>query len=201
MKNISIATILLSLTLFSGCGSDTSKHPKLMHVKENVNPNSIVVRAQEQALERKNKIELAKIEAKTKVEVEKIKAEKDLKVAKLQTQTQKELGIKTATTQVEMKKIDAKVKEKSSYILLIIAAIFGLILLFVFYMWYKHKKRQIEIEVQLEKERLEHQKELKEREFQEQRLHKMIDLAADGKLPKQIEQELLLQITHKKGKR
>ncbi len=162
------------------------------------NPNSITAKAKQNALDRKNKIELAKIEAKTKIEVEKIKADKDLKVAKLQTQTQKELGLKTAQTQVELKKIDAKTKEESSYILLLIALIFGAILLFIFYLWYRHKKRVAEIEILLEKERLVHQKELKEREYQEQRLHKMIDLAAEGKLPPEIQKNLLLHLNDSK---
>ena len=195
MKIAQIVLILLTVVFFGACQSDSVKNARLMGQQ---NPKSVVAKAKESALERKNKIELAKIDAQTKIEVEKIKANKDVEVTKLKTQTQKELGIRTAATQLELKKIDAKREKENSYLKVIVAVFFGLIVLIILYVWSKHKKKKLELEILLEKERLIHNKELKERELQEQRLHKMIDLAADGKLPKEFEEKLLLQFENEK---
>ena len=98
-----------------------------------------------------------------------------------------------------MKQIDAKTQENDSRVLLLIAIIFTVALLLVFFLWYRHKKKKLELDIALEKERLLHQKELKERELHEQRLHKMIELAADGKLPKEVQEEVFLSVTYKRS--
>jgi Flp pilus assembly protein TadB len=184
------------LFLVLGCQEQNNK-PKLLHKNDvtKVNPNSLYHLSKDKALERQNKLEIAKIQAQAKVETEKIKAQKDIEVAKVTTQAQKEITTKTATTNLEMSKIEAQTKEKQSQVSLYIAILFVLVILLALFLWYKHKKKTLEIKEKLEAQRLEHQKALKEREFQEQRIHKVLELAADGKLPKEVQKDVIASIT------
>ena len=189
MKYI-VSTCFVALALISSaCGENSNKKPYLMGQKQGVNPNSIAFKAKGNALNRKNKIELAKIQANTKLEVAKIESTQAVNIAQ----------IKSQTTQV-VSQMDKQTKEKQSdnnlYIAIggIVALLVGIIL------WYRHKRKSLEVKRVLEENRLKHELELKDKELKEQRINKVLELAISGQLPPEVQQEVLHSITRPESK-
>ena len=197
MKEILKVTLLLvMIMILNACQDTRNSRPYLINKKEGVNPNSLAYRVEDKVLDRKNKIEMAQIAANSKLEVAKIESVKAVQIAKINSQTQKEVTEKTENSKVEMSKIDGKTKDKKSMITLYIAIGFLLSLTIGFILWYRYKKKTLEIEAKLEEKRLQHQLVIKEKELQETRMQKVLDLAISGQLPPEIQQDVLQSLTY-----
>jgi hypothetical protein len=190
------------LTL-SGC-QETTKTASLMGDNKKdttkVNPNSLVYTSKDKAQERINKIELAKIDAQAKIEVAKIKSKKDLEIAKIDAGTKKVVADKNAMTLIEKAKMEIQAMKEGNKTKMIMAIVFGVVMLFAILLWYLHKRKSLDLQAKIEAERLLHEKELKEKELQEQRLHKVLDMAVAGKLPQEIQKEVISAITNNNKK-
>jgi len=179
--------IFVSLTLlfFSACQETNKSKPYIMNANS-VNPNSLAYVSKDKALDRKNKLEMAKIVANSKIEVARVESKKAVEIAKIDSVTKKDITKQTSRT-----------KEKQSMISLYMSI--GLILAFLvgIYLWYKHKKKSLEIKVKLEENRLKHELMIKEKELNEQRIQKVLDLAISGQLPQELQKDFINALTQK----
>ncbi len=147
-----------------------------------------------------NSVKLAKINANTKIDIAQIQSANSIKLATLKTKSMQRLAnikantsIKTATINVMRAKQEMKLK---TYLFMGIT----LIILVVLYIYYLINQRNRELRAKMHEDKLKQEIELKEREYFEQRLHKMIDLAADGKLPADMQQEIIHLLQYKNQK-
>ncbi len=190
MNKYTLSTIVITFSLlFTACGENSHQKPYIMGSHQGVNPNALALKAKEGALQRKNKIELAKIQADTTLAVAKIESKKAVKIAQL----------KSKTTQV-VSQMDKQTKEKQSDNNLYIAIGAILLLLVGIILWFQHKRKSLEVKANLEEHRLKHELELKEKELKEQRIQKVLELAASGKLDPEVQQEVLHSLTRPESK-
>lgn len=147
-----------------------------------------------------NKIKLAQIDNNAKINIAKIKSANNIALAKLKAASMENLAqihaataIKTATINIAAQKQSMKIK---TYIFLGVT----LVMLLMIYVYYLVSQKNRELRAKMHEEKLQHNLELKEREYFEQRLHKMIDLAADGKLPPDMQQEVIRSLQHQNQK-
>lgn len=200
MKYILKTTLLLaSVLLFSACQETNKSKPYLINQK-GVNPNSLAYVSQDKALERKNKIEIAKIDANSKIEMAKIESDKAVTIAKIDSATQKDVKEKSLQTELEISKIDMQNKDKQRMINFYIAIGVILTLLLGIFLWYRHKKKSLEVKEKLEENRLKHELAIKEKELQEQRMQKVLDLAISGQLPQELQQDFINSLTQQENK-
>ena len=194
------STSLLFLTLFflSACQETNKSRPHLMNQK-GVNPNSLAFVSQDKALDRKNKIEMAQIAANSKIEVAKVESKKAVEIAKIDSTTQKDVTKQTTKTTLEISKMDTQTKDKQSIVNLYIAISVIIALLVGMFLWYRHKKKSLEIKAKLEENRLKHELMIKEKELQEQRIQKVLDLAISGQLPQELQKDFISALTHKEN--
>jgi large-conductance mechanosensitive channel len=197
-----LAGLLVLFLFLSGCGeSDTHKKVSLLgQDTTKVNPNSLAYLSADKTLERKNRLELSKIEANAKVEIAKIKSENELDIAKVNAQTQQAIAKSDSLTKITTSQVEASThKESMQYtVYIVIAVIFFLLIALV--LLYQNSKRNRELKKELQEEKLRHEQILKEKEHEERRLHKILDLAAEGKLPATIEEEVILSISTPRSK-
>jgi len=165
-----------------------------------VNPNSLAYVSQDKALERQNKIEMAKIAANSKIEVAKVESNKAVAIAKIDSATKKDVTEQTSKTTLEISKMDRQTKDKQSMINLYIAIGVIIALLLGMFLWYRHKKKSLEIKAKLEENRLKHELEIKEKELQEQRIQKVLDLAISGQLPQDLQKDFISALTKPNNK-
>jgi uncharacterized membrane protein len=194
-----IGVFLSLLLLFTACGNDKEHQKiKLMDsstLKSGVNPNSLAYVAQDKEKDRQNKLELSKIEAKTQIELEKIRSQNQLHIATLNAQTQKDIAMNESATKIQTSKLEVDMKrEGMHYGIYIVIAIIILIIIAIFLLYMNAKKNR-ELKKRLHEEKLLHEQFLKEKELEEQRLHKILDLVAAGKMPQTIEEEVILSIS------
>jgi hypothetical protein len=194
---------LLIILLITGC-QDNSPYkqkntPSVMGMyHEGVNPNSLAKISASKAKDRLNKIELSKIDAKTKIEIAKINSTSQIKIAEVQAEAKKEVAKTDSTTKIKTSQIDAiSKKDDIANQLYITMAIIAAILMALILLYLNNKKNR-ELKNKLHKETLEHERLLKEKEHNEQRLHKMLELVGKGKLPSEVEEEIILSITQSK---
>jgi hypothetical protein len=167
-------------------------------IKAGVNPNSLAKKASEQNLDRKNRVELSKIEADTKIELEKIRSHNELTIAKINAETKKEIVKEESKTKIKTSQMEVAVKKESAKYSVYIAVAVILLLMLALYLLYLNAKKNRELKKQLHDEKLKHEQFLKEKELEEQRLHKLVELAANGKLPQNIESEVILTLSNPK---
>jgi len=184
------------IVILNACQDSNSSRPYIINKKIGVNPNSLAYKTQDKALDRKNKIQMAQIVANSQLEVAKIESVKAVKIAKIKSQTQKDITKQTASSNIEISKIDSKTKDKESMITLYIALGFLLSLTIGFILWYSHKKKVLEIQVKLEEKRLQHALAIKEKELQETRIQKVLELAISGELPPEIQKDFIHSLTY-----
>jgi len=200
MKKITVAVVTLFAFLFVACSSEhEAKKIQLLgedkKVKSGLNPNALAVKVSEA---HKNKVELSKIEANTKIELEKIRSQNELTIAKINAETQKEIVKEESRAKVKSSELEVAVKKESAKYSVYIAVAVIILLMLALYLLYLNAKKNRELKRQLHEEKLRHEQFLKEKELEEQRLHKLIELAADGKLPKNIESEVILSLSSPK---
>lgn len=201
MKKTTLFLLTLFSFLFTACSSE--QEAKKIHllgeekkVKSGVNPNSMALKMHEL---HKNKVELSKIEANTKIELEKIRSQNELTIAKINAETQKEIVKEESKTKVKTSELEVAVKKESAKYTIYIAVAVIVLLMLALYLLYLNAKKNRELKRQLHDEKLKHEQFLKEKELEEQRLHKLIELASDGKLPKNIESEVILSLSSPKN--
>lgn len=198
MKFIMVGITLL--LLFSGCQESSKKSSAYIMGDKNVNPNSFIYSAKNNGEERANKIELSKIDADTKIEIAKIESENQFLIAKLNAQTNKEVAQTDANTKIQTTQIDASVKQENSKLSFYIAIAIIILIIITLILLYLNTKNNRELKARMHAEKLRQEFELKEREHQEQRLLKMLDLVAQGKLSPKMEKEVILSLSYQKQK-
>jgi len=203
MKRLYIGFLVFTLFFLGGCGgnSNTQRKIKLIDgttITTGVNPNSMAAVAKEKQEDRQNKVEISKIEAQTKIELEKIRSQNQLSIAKLNAQTQKEIAQKDAATQIKTSQIEVDMKrEGMQYGIYLIIAVIVLVVIALFLLYFNAKKNR-ELQKKLHQEKLMHEQFLKEKELEEQRVHKLLELVASGKVAKNVEKEIILSIAKPK---
>jgi len=199
MKKIIIISItILTLLTLTACQESSSSKPYLKggYIGDGVNPNSVAFKSKDNALERENRVKMAEIQANSKIEIAKIESKKAVNVAKIDSEAQKEIAQKTATTTLEVTKLDTQTKEKQSMFNLYIAIGFLVALLVGILLWFRYKRQELELKTKLEENRLRHELEIKDKELQEQRIQKVLDLAISGHLPQEMQKEVINSLTH-----
>jgi len=191
---ISLFSILLIL-FFSGCQDsklqNESNKISILGATTGVNPNSLAYRTANDQKNRDNKVEISKIDSNTKIEIAKIKSKNQLLIAKVNANTQKEVAKTDSTTKIQTTKIDALTKKDDIQNSLYITIIGILALLLLAYLFYLNNKKSRELKNKLHQDKLQHEQMLKEREHNEKRLHKMLDLVEKGKLSPDMEAEVI----------
>jgi len=191
--------------LFLGCGGNsTPKRVTLMgqeiEQKQGVNPHSLAYESADKALDRNNKIKLSKIEAEAKIEIEKIKSQSQLNIAKINAETKKTIAQTDYKAKVETTQIDAAThKESMQYTVYIVIAIVIVVIIALILLYLNGKKNR-ELKKKMHEEKLRHEQFLKEKELEEQRVHKLLELIAAGKVAKNVEKEVILSISNTKPK-
>lgn len=160
-----------------------------------VNPNSTSYVSVNNQKNRENKIEISKIDSQTKIEIAKIKSTNDLKIAKVNADAKKDVAKTDSTTQIQTSQIDAITKkddiQNSFYITIAIVVIIALAMLLLFL----NNKKNRELKKKIHEDKLRHEQALKEQEYNEKRLYKMLDLVEKGKLSQEMEQEVIHSLT------
>ena len=193
---------------FSGCGEGSSSQHNRIHLLNppkttnitGVNPNSIAHKSADKALERQNQIKLSKIEAEAKVEIEKIRSENQLKIAKINAEAQKNIAQTDMKAKVQTSQIDANTHKETIQYTVYIVIVIVLLVLAVLVLLYLNGKKNRELKKQLHDEQLRHEQFLKEKELEEQRVHKLLELISSGKVAKNVEKEVILSIAKPKPK-
>jgi len=196
-KIIIICTTIFTFLALSACQESSNSKPYLKdgYIGNGVNPNSIAFKSKDNALERENRVKMAEIQANSKIEIAKIESLKAVKVAKIDSEAKKDLAQKTATTTLEVTKLDTQTKVKQSMLNLYIAIGFLVALLIGILLWFRYKRQELELKTKLEENRLRHELEIKDKELQEQRIQKVLDLAISGQLPKEMQKEVITSLT------
>jgi ATP-dependent Zn protease len=197
--------VLVVLFLLSGCQEGTQHKRNIALLNEptktyGVNPNSLAVQSMEKQKQRQNQLELSKVQAQAKVEIAKIESQNKQKIAEITAQAQQkiaesDLKARIAQTQLEIK----TTKENRKYFVYGGIALF-LILLLVIYLFMKNAQKNREHERQLHEDKLRHEQFLKEKELEQERMHKILELASDGKLPESVGAEILLTLSKPQSK-
>ena len=206
MKYFVTLAVLATSLFLSGCGEGSStQHNNKIHLlnttqKTGVNPNSLAYRSADKALERQNKLEVSKIEAKTKIEIEKIKSENQLHIAKINAEAKKKIAETDLQAKVQTSQIDAKTHKESMQYTVYIVIVIVLLVLAVLILLFLNSKKNRELKKQMHDEKLRHEQFLKEKELEEQRVHKLLELVASGKVAKNVEKEVILSIAKPKTK-
>ena len=210
MRYLASFIFLVSIIFFTGCREGASSQqarrihllnpPQTTNNITGINPNSLANKSADSALERENQLKLSKIEAEARVEIEKIKSENQLQIAKINAEAQKRVAETDLKAKVQTSQIDAKTsKETIQYSIYIVITI-ALLVLAVFILLYLNAKKNRELKKQLHDEKLRHEQFLKEKELEEQRVHKLLELIASGKVAKNVEKEVILSIAKPKPK-
>jgi len=204
MKSLLIS--LLIIFSITGC-QDSSRHKaskdnlSLMgSYRDGVNPNSLAYRLADKQKDRENSIKISNIDSNTKIEIAKIESGNKLLIAKVHANTTKEIAQTDSITKIQTSKIDALTKkdnvQNQFYITMAVVIVF-LIALFLLYL---NNKKNRELKNRLHQDKLNHERLLKEREHDEKRLHKMLDLVGKGKLSSEMEEEILISLTKPESK-
>jgi len=201
------------LLLLSGCQNNNNKSPitpdKTLMYQKGINPNSLAIKSQDRAFERQTQLEISKINASTQIEVAKIHSNKDVEVSKIETTVQKdiatedikakkEIAKENAVNSIEISKIEAQSKAYEEKMTLYMVIVFAFIVLIGIVLWYLQKRKDAITLAEHEKERLKQELIIKERELQEQKILKIMDLAIHGQLPQDLQKNLIDSITQPK---
>jgi hypothetical protein len=155
---------------------------------------SLGYRLADKQKERETRLELSKIEAKTKIEIEKIRTENQLKIAQVQANTTKDVAHTNYKTKVETSKIDALTKKEDTIVTIYITIAISITIIFGMILLYLNNKKERELKNKLLQDQLRHEEMLREKERQEQRLLKLIELAGDKKLSPKMEEAIILSL-------
>ena len=201
MKSIIISLlIVLSIT---GCQESSNKNRVALmggyiNANPGVNPNSLAYISAKNNKERLNKIEISKIDSNAKIEIAKIKSNNQLLIAKVNADTQKEVAKTDSATKIQTSQIDALTKKDDIRSDLYITIVVILALVIAAYLLYLNNKKNRELKNKLHQDTLRHEQILREREHEENRLHKILELVEKGKLSPDMETEVISSLTKPK---
>jgi len=202
MKYLFICIVLVLNFVLSGCG-DSHEYKKIKLLGDDVtkvNPNAMAYLSGDKEKERQNRVALSKIEADTKIKIAQIDSKNQLTIAKLDADVKKKIAASDAATKIQTTQLELKIKEQNQRYVVYIAIVVILLLIIALVLLYFNSKKNREFKRQLQEEKLKHEQFLREKELEEQRFHKIMDLAAAGKLPKSIEEDIVLSISQSKNK-
>lgn len=197
-------TFLLVTSIFflSGCQSNSHQQEqrgsfKLLYQqdKKQFNPNSLIVKNTEKQKDRKTQLEVAQIEAKARLEAEKIRSQNQLQIAQIQADNNNKIAQIDSKTKIETTKIETKAQKENMKYFIYLGIALVILLIVALIVFYLNSKKKRELEQQMHLERLRHEEILKDRELEERRLHKMLELLGEGKLPEHIEKEVVAALT------
>ncbi|SFV69481.1 hypothetical protein MNB_SM-5-491 [hydrothermal vent metagenome] len=201
------------MVVLSGCDEGSgNRHLSLLGVDTTkVNPNALssktspVVEKNEEknkslAEERKSKLELSKLEAETKIKIAKIQSESQMHIAKVKAETAQKIAKSDALTKMQTSQLDVSTrKETMQYSVYIVIAIVLFFIVGVILVYLNGKKNR-ELQKELQEAQFRHERDLREKEFEERRIHKILDLVSKGKLAASVQKEVLLSISAPKNK-
>jgi len=200
MKYLLVCFVLILGLFVNGCSDSNEQQKKVKLLGEKrVNPNSMQYLATDKDKERKNKVALSKIETDAKIKIAEIDSKNRLTIAKLNADVQKKIAETDAQTKVQTTQLELKVREQNQRYMIYIAIMFILLLVIALILLYFNSKKNRENQRKLQEERLKHEQFLREKELEEQRFHKIMDMAAAGKLPETIEKDVILSISQPKN--
>ena len=194
-----IKLIIISLTIAfftTGCQDSAPKQKAYLINGQGVNPNSLSSKANDKAQDRQNKLKLSKIDSDTKIQIAKIESDNKLLIAKIKADATKEVAQTDSRTKIQTTKIDATTKKEDTQMTFYIAIALVIVVIIALILLYLNNKHNRELKSKLHEDKLKQELDLKEREHHEQRLHKMLDLIADGKLSPKVEEEIISSISN-----
>lgn len=194
MKQLILIITLIFLT--TGCQENSSGSGAYLMNNNGVNQNSLANRTQDKAQERKNKLEISKINNQAKIEIATIESENKLLVAKVNAKASEEIAKTDSKTKIKTTQIDAITKKEDTQMTFYVSISIVLVVIIALYLLYLNNKNNRKLKAKIHEDKLKQELELKEREHHEQRLHKMLDLVAEGKLSPQMEEEVILSISN-----
>jgi len=202
MKSLFIS--LLILLSISGCQESSHTRgylPTLNGYSQSKEVNPSLVNTQNSRVqESKSKVEISKIDAESKIAIAKIESENRLKIAKIESDTKKNVAGTQSVTQIKRSEIDALTSKENmqNRFYITLAIIFSVTIAFI--LLFINNKKNRDLKNKLYQDQLRHEEMLKEREHDERRLLKMLDLVSDGKLSPIMEEEIILSLTQPKQK-
>jgi len=191
--------IIISLT---GCQESSSKKNNISLMNgyhDGVNPNSIANKNAEKQKDRQNRVDIAKIDSEAKIEIAKIKSQNQVLIAKVNADAKKEVAQTESKTKVKTSEIDAITKKDDIQTNLYITIAIIVAIIIALFLLYLNNRKKIALKEKLHQDKLKHEQLIKEREFEEQRLHKMLDLVKEGKLPSNMQEEIINSLVKPKS--
>jgi len=161
---------------------------------------SLMHQNQQRVQERKDRVEISKIDADSKIAIAKIESENRLKIATINSDTTKDVAHTDSKTQIKKSEIDAITSKENmqNRFYITLAIIFSVTIAFV--LLFINNKKNRDLKNKLYQDQLRHEEMLKEREHEERRVLKMLDLVTEGKLSPIMEEEIILSLTQPKPK-
>jgi len=203
LKNYVYLFVVLVIVAFSGCneGKSSEKISLLGGADTTrVNPNNLAKISSDKNRERKSRLELSKIQAEAKIKIAQIQTQGELKIAKLNAKTQQEIAKANAETKIKTSKLDVSTrKETMQYTVYIVIAVV-LFLIIALYFLYLNGKKNRELKKALQEAQFIHERDLREKEFEERRIHKILDMVSEGKLPASVKKEVILSLSAPQNK-
>jgi len=190
--------IVLSVTIILSMAScqDSGQKPRLIdqentkrtYAQTILGSNAKPKVSDEKRFELESKKEIAKIEMQKAIEIEKIKAE----IEKAKILNSKDRFLKEIEVQIDELKAS---KNFRFWIIFTILVVFAILVWLVYKLFKHHQATKLRIH----REKIEAEKELKEKELQVRVVEKMIDAMSEGKLSEE-QQKFLLESLNKSNK-
>jgi len=191
---------IMFILFITGCRDNSSKQSPYLMNHKGVNPNSLAYSVNDKLQDRANKVELSKIDADAKIEIAKIESGNKLLIAKVNADATKKVAQTDSKTKIQTTQIDAIIKKDDSKLTFYIAIALIFVVIIALVLLYLNTKQNRELKAKMHADKLRQELDLKEQEHQEQRLYKMLDLMAIGKLSPQMEEEIIRSVSSKKPK-
>ncbi|MGM0533631.1 MAG: hypothetical protein ACQERK_03940 [Campylobacterota bacterium] len=172
---IKAAVFLGILLLFGGCDIDRQK-AALMEQKQEPAQQDQPLKQPVQA--ETNQTRLLQLRQKGEIELEKLKAQNEQKLQAMRLESkEKELAIQEKLTQSEHN-LTAATHEQNIGLYKTAIAVFGAVALIFALIWYFISKAKRKSEQRLQEEKMRHESHMKQQEFYQQRINKLLDIAA-----------------------
>ena len=211
MKSLYIVSFLCIIIAFSACDEQHgNRHISLLGVDTTkVNPNSMAYISQTKSENKKikeekaksmDKLALSKIEAETKIKIAKIQSNSQMHIAKVKAQAQQAVAKSNSITKIKTAQLEiSNKKETLQYTVYIVIAVV-LFLIIALVLLYLNGKKNRDLKRELQEAQFIHDRDLREKEFEERRIHKILDMVSEGKLPASVKKEVILSIASPKAK-
>ncbi len=191
---------LFTIFLFSGCQQQggMNHHVSLLNEPQKQNNNynaSVGYRIEDKQKERQARLELSKLEAQTKLEIAKIQSQSQVKIAEVDAQAKKEVAHTDSKTKIETSKIAALTKKEDTMVTIYTTVAIAVVILAAMLLLYFNNKKERDLKNKMLHDQLQHEAMLREREHNERRLMKMLELVGEGKLSHAMEEQVILSLT------